>query len=157
MTDYQEDSQSPSGDSGTPVSPTESKPTRKPPATLGDSLRASVDASAPLHILGDDLYQEILEDLFKTKAGRQESQTKGMIYNPNVTPALPFLFRDRHSRAWYVFQSINGLIYPCGLSQPERDRMKRGFERGWADGSLDAPLAFLAEVPLSDFESYRQC
>lgn len=153
MTDYEEDSESPSVDSGAPVSTSESQPTRKPTATLSDSLRASVDASAPLHILGDDLYQEVLEALFKSKNGRQESQTRGMLYNPNVTPALPFLFRDRHSRAWYVFQSINGLTYPCALSQPERNRLKRGFERGWADGSL----SFLAEVPLSDYEGYKSC
>jgi len=156
MTDYEEDSGSPVEDSGEPLSPAESQPTRKPSAALSDSLRASVDASAPLHILGDDLYEEVLGALFKTRAGRQESQTKGMLYNPNVSPSLPFLFRDREARAWYVFESINGLTYPCDLSQPERDRLKRGFNRGWADGSLDAPLSFLAEVPLSEVDKYRK-
>lgn len=110
-----------------------------------------MDALAPLHILGDDLYEEILQALFKSRAGRQESQTKGMLYNPNITPALPFLFRDREARAWYVFECINGLTYPCDLSQPERDRLKRAFNRGWADGSL----SFLAEVPLSEVDNYR--
>jgi hypothetical protein len=152
MTDYPIDSETHGEDSGEPLSPRESKPTRKPSATLSDSLRASVDASAPLHILGDDLYEEVLNTLFKSKNGRQESQTRGMLYNPNVTPALPFLFRDRRSRAWYVFQSISGFTFPCDLSQPERDRLNRGFERGWADGSL----SFLAAVSLSDCEGYRK-
>ena len=155
MIDYHEDPETHGEDSGEPLSPVESQPTKKPSAALSDSLRASVDALAPLHILGDDLYEEILQALFKSRVGRQESQTKGMLYNPNITPALPFLFRDREARAWYVFECINGLTYPCDLSQPERDRLKRAFNRGWADGSLDAPLSFLAEVPLSEVDNYR--
>lgn len=95
--------------SGQPQSATVSGSTKKPSAALSDSLRAAVDALAPLHILGDDLYEEILQALFKSRTGRQESQTKGMLYNPNITPALPFLFRDREARAWYVFECINGL------------------------------------------------
>lgn len=151
MTDYIADSESDGEDSGEPVSPAESRPTRKPSVALSDSLRASVDVLAPPYILGDDLYEEILEALFMTRAGRQESQTKGMLYNPNVSPPLPYLFRDRQSRAWYVFQSIHGLTFPCDLSQPERDRLKRGFNRGWADGSL----SFLAEVPLAEVDNHR--
>ncbi|WP_146193157.1 hypothetical protein [Maritimibacter sp. 55A14] len=65
---------------------------------------------------------------------------------------LPFLFRDAKARAWYVYQSIVGLTWPCTYDQLRRDGLRRGFEDGWADGSL----SFLSDVPLKDVDLYRE-
>lgn len=139
-------------DSGESLSPSEALPTQNTLKALSDSLSAPVRASSPLHILGEELYEKVEGEMFSRKRGQSASDNSGMIYNPNYSLPSSFLFRDPKARAWYVFQAIVGLTYPCGFDQIKRNQLKQGFERGWADGSL----SFLPEVLLEDIGVYRE-
>ena len=137
-------------DSGEFLSPSEVLPAQNTLKALSDSLSAAVRASSPLHILGEELYEDVEEEMFRRKREQTASDNLGMIFNPNYSLPSSFLFRDPKARAWYMYQDIVGLTYPCDFDQIKRNQLKQAFERGWADGSL----SFLSEVPLGDIKTY---
>lgn len=121
----------------------ESHRAKKREKTLSVSLSASVAACGPLGIIGDDLFEQVMRELWVTERGRKESRRTGAII---LGGGLKPMFRDPEARASYVYKNIVGLVWPCALSEMERRRLENGFRNGWATGDL----AFLAEVPFGD-------
>lgn len=123
-----------------------SKPpyTPKPLKPLSDSLSVSVEACAPRYVLGPELYEEAHAEIFKGHAAKALRTTSGVIHASAYNH--PFLFRDEKARAWYVFQNINGLVWPCTLVEFERKALQQEFEDGWASGELE----YLAETDLKN-------
>lgn|GEM_PF-5648844 len=123
-------------------------PKEKDDKALSESLRASVEATAPLYILGPDVFEEVSEEALRTFVHRDNAREAGM----HMLPDLPYLFLDEKARALYVYKNIVGLVWPCHKPDLERRSLEQKFEDGWASGDL----AFLAAVPESETDFYRE-
>lgn len=137
-------------DSGVPVGTSAATPTPKPSSTLSESLSAAVDASAPLHILGQDDFELALSEIFMRPGSRREARSSGII--ALTSREHPFLFKTPKDRASYVFKNVFGLVWPCHASQQEKRRLMQSFHEGWESGDLE----FLAEVPFPEIDQYRE-
>lgn len=116
---------------------------KRRPRPLSESLRAAMgDLGGGGKILGPDLFHSANEELYIQRDTRESNACSGMIF-AEIDGCMRFLYRDEMSRAWHVFQSINGLTFPSDKTEIERQELRQVFLEGWADGSL----FYLAKAP----------